>query len=178
MGDDAAAARERVIDAMARSAETYGLQRSYGRLYGILYFAEGARSLDDLASESDYAKSTVSTAMQGLERFHLVRRTGAPDGGRRAYFEAETDWWRVLEEFVAGQVRREFRIMRRALDEAATDLEGAEGETAARYRRRVEHLQATYDEFEVLLELFAKAPAERLVSVASTVLGDGSDSNS
>ncbi|MFB6121314.1 MAG: GbsR/MarR family transcriptional regulator [Halobacteriaceae archaeon] len=178
MSDDVAAARERVIEAMARSAEMYGLNRSYGRLYGILYFAAEPMSLDDLSAESDYAKSTVSTAMQALERYHLVRRSGDPSGGRRAFFEAERDWWTVLQELVQGQVRREFRTMRRALDDAEAMLEGAEGAEAERYRRRVHTLQEMYDQFEIMVDLFTKAPAERLLSVASKILGNSGDSNS
>jgi DNA-binding transcriptional regulator GbsR (MarR family) len=178
MTDDAAAARERVIEAMARSAEVYGMNRSYGRLYGVLYFAGESMSLDELATESDYAKSTVSTAMQALERYHLVRRTGDPEGGRRVLFEAETDWWTVVQELMEGQVRREFRIMRRALDDAAESLDGVEGEEAERYRQRVERLRSTYDQFEVMVDLFTRAPAERLLSVASKLLGNSGDSNS
>jgi len=178
MDDDAAAARDRVIDAMARSAENYGLNRSYGRLYGILYFAADPVSLDDLSDRSGYAKSTVSTGMQTLERYHLVRRSEDPSGGRRAYFEAETDWWTVMQEMVEGQVRREFRIMRRALDDAEEALADAEGPAAERYRDRIATLQEMYDQFEVMVDLFAKAPTDRLLSVAAKLLGNSGDSNS
>ena len=51
-----AAAREEVIEALARSADVYRLKRSYGRLYGILFFAEEPLSMDDLAERSEYAK--------------------------------------------------------------------------------------------------------------------------
>lgn len=86
-------ARETVVEAMARSAEVYGLRRSYGRLYGILYYSPDARSLDDLVERSGYAKSTASTAMRALERFHVVHRRSIPGEGKRAFFEAERDRW-------------------------------------------------------------------------------------
>jgi len=177
--DDAQAARDEVVEAMARAAEVYGLNRSYGRLYGLLFFAGEAQSLDDLVAESGYAKSTVSTAMQALERYHLVHRTSVPGEGRKAYFEAERDWWQVMEDLVEHQVRQELRLVRRALDDAEERLEGVEGERASRYRERVRRLQRTYDQFEVLVDLFARAPTDRLLSIASSVLGrDADDDNS
>ncbi|WP_423746585.1 hypothetical protein V5735_20210 [Haladaptatus sp. SPP-AMP-3] len=71
-------AREEVVEAMAQSADIYGLKRSYGRLYGILFFADEPLSLDELVDESEYAKSTVSTAMQKMNRLHLGTSTLDP----------------------------------------------------------------------------------------------------
>jgi DNA-binding transcriptional regulator GbsR (MarR family) len=89
---DVDAACEEVIEAMARSMEIYGANRSYGRLYGILLFAEDPLSLDTLTEESGYAKSTVSTAMKTFERLYLVHRRAIPGEGKKAYFEAEIGW--------------------------------------------------------------------------------------
>jgi DNA-binding transcriptional regulator GbsR (MarR family) len=94
---DAEVARETVIDAIERSAEVWGMKRSYGRLYGILYFALEPLSLDTLTERSGYAKSTVSSAMKTLERYHLIHRQSIPGEGKKAYFEAEMDFWYVLQ---------------------------------------------------------------------------------
>jgi len=62
MTEDARAdARERVIESMEQSAEVYGLSRSAGRIYGVLYFAARPRSIPELVEETGYAKSTVSS---------------------------------------------------------------------------------------------------------------------
>jgi len=168
------AAREEVIEAMARTAEVWGAKRSYGRLFGVLYFADEPRSLDDLTEESGYAKSTVSTAMSTLERFHLVRRRSLPGEGKKAFFEAETDLWYVLQQFFENEVSREIRIMSRALDSAAEQLENADSERAERDLEKVRKLQRIYDRSEQFLSLVTSQSVDRLAGLLER-FGDDAD---
>lgn len=166
---DADAARERVIEGFERSAEIYGLSRSYGRLYGILFFAHDPVSLDDLAAESGFAKSTVSTAMKELERFHMVHRRSLPGEGKRAFFEAERDFWRIAQELLDREVRREIDTMTRALDDAETALEAADTERAQTDLERIRDLQRVYAQTERLVDLATSASADRLRTALSTL---------
>ncbi|WP_121820491.1 GbsR/MarR family transcriptional regulator [Halostella salina] len=161
------AARERVIAAMERSAEVYGFQRSYGRLYGLLFFADEPRSLDELVADSGYAKSTVSTAMSALERYHLVHRRSMPGEGKRAYFEAETDFWRVFQEFLRNEVLREVTVMSRALAEAEAELEAADTEQAARDLEKVRRLRRMYDRSETMIDALTSSSLDRLTDLVS-----------
>lgn len=172
---DADAAREEVIEAMARSMEVYGANRSYGRLYGILFFAEEPVSLDELSEESEYAKSTVSTAMSTLERLHLIHRRSVPGEGKKAYFEAETDLWYVLQEFMNHEAMREIRVMSRALDSAAETFENAESAKAQRDLEKVRKLQRLYDRGEQLVGLLTNQSIDRLVSVLKRVRATDAD---
>lgn len=178
MGDDPPgsgpdAARERVIDAMARAAEVYGLSRSDGRLYGVLHFADDPLSLDDLVAESGYAKSTVSTSMSTLRRFNLVQRRSLPGEGKRAYFEAERDLWYVVQQLLDDEVRREFELMTRALDEAEAALQDADGERAARDLERVRQLDRFYRRAERFVDVFATVPVARLRYVLERLRREG-----
>jgi DNA-binding transcriptional regulator GbsR (MarR family) len=166
---DADAARERVIEGFERSAEIYGLSRSYGRLYGILFFAHDHMSLDDLAAESGFAKSTVSTAMKELERFHMVHRRSLPGEGKRAFFEAERDFWRIVQELLDREVRREIDTMTRALDDAEAALEAADTERAQTDLERIRDLQRVYAQSERLVDLATSASADRLRTALSTL---------
>jgi DNA-binding transcriptional regulator GbsR (MarR family) len=163
--------RERVIEGMARSAEVYGTKRSYGRLFGILYFAEGAMSLDELVAESGYAKSTVSTAMNTLERFHLVRRRSRPGEGKRVFFEAESDFWYVFQQFLDQQVRREIEIMSRALADAEESLENLDDEASQRDLERIRALKDVYDRSETWIDVLTSQPLDRVVSVVERLRG-------
>lgn len=162
---DADAAREEVIEAMVQSAEIYGLNQSYGRLYGQLFFADEPVSLDELATETGYAKSTVSTAMRSLERIHMVRRRSIPGEGKKAYFEAETDWWHVLQEVLNQEAMREIRVMSRALDSAAETLADADSEKAKRDLEKIREFQRLYARGEQLLKLLTNQPVDQLVSM-------------
>jgi DNA-binding transcriptional regulator GbsR (MarR family) len=162
---DPDAAREEVIEAMARSIEMYGANQSYGRLYGILFFAEEPMSLDTLTEESGYAKSTVSTAMESLSQIHLIHRQSIPGEGKKAYYEAETDWWYVFQEVLNQEVMREIRIMGRALDSAAETLADAESEKTQRDFEKIRKLQRLFARSEQLVELLTGQSLNQLVSM-------------
>lgn len=162
-------AREEVIEAMARSIEMYGANQSYGRLYGILFFAEEPMSLDTLTKESGYAKSTVSTAMNTLERVHMVHRQSIPGEGKKAYFEIETDFWYVFQQLLNQEVMREIQIMRRALDSAAETLAETDTEKAQRDLDKIRKLQRLYTRGEQLVELLTNQSLDRLISMLKRV---------
>lgn len=162
VSDEVADARERVIQALERSADLYGTNRSYGRLYGLLFFADGPVSLDALVAESGYAKSTVSTAMSDLERLHLVTRRSLPGEGKKAFYVAERDFWTVLQEFLRGEVQREISLVTRALDDAETALEAADTDQAARDLEKVRDLARTYAASQRLVDLLTSASVDRL----------------
>ncbi len=190
-------ARERVITAFERSAEIYGLNRSYGRLYGLLYFADGPASLDQLVDASGYAKSTVSTALKDMERLHLVYRRSIPGEGKKAFYEAERDFWTVVREFLRREVQREIDTVSRALADAEETLEAAaEGERVdtvggdggsagaddgrsevnderiERDLRRVRELRRMYDRSERIVRLLTGSSVDRLAGLLDRLRSD------
>jgi len=162
MDDEVTEAREEIIEAFERSAEVYGLNRSYGRLYGILFFADEPVSLDELVERSGYAKSTVSTALRRMDRLHFAHRRSVPGEGKKAFYEAERDVWRIIQELLRHELRREITIMQDALEDAAGTLEAAEGERARRDLERVESLRRLYDRGDRLVSLLTGTTVERL----------------
>ncbi|MFB6352527.1 MAG: GbsR/MarR family transcriptional regulator [Halobacteriales archaeon] len=164
-------AREEVIEALERSAAVYGLNRSYGRLWGVLFFADEPRSLDELVEASGYAKSTVSTAMQRMERLHLVHRRSVPGGGKRAYYEAETDFWAIIRAFLEREVRREIDIMTRALATAEDELEAADDPAAEADLKKVRDLERTYRRSEQLVDLLTSSSIDRLAGLLDRLRG-------
>jgi DNA-binding transcriptional regulator GbsR (MarR family) len=164
-------AREEVIAAFERSAEVYGLNRSYGRLYGLLYFSDEPMSLDELVAESGYAKSTVSTAMQKMERLHFAHRRSVPGEGKKAFYEAETDFWRIIQALLKHEVQREIDIMTRALDSAETLLEEADDDRADDDLEKVRRLQSVYDQGERLITLLTSDSTGRLASLVDRLRG-------
>lgn len=158
-------AREEVIQALERSAEVYGLNQSLGRLYGILFFENEPLSLDELVEESGYAKSTVSTGMQKMNRLHLVHRRSIPGEGKKVFYEAETDFWHVIQKFLQHEVRREIDIMTRALDSAAERLEDVDDDQAEADLERIESLRKMYDRSERLLDILTSNSIDRLTGL-------------
>jgi len=167
-------AREEVVEAMERTADIYGLKRSYGRLYGILFFADEPLSLDDLVEESSYAKSTVSTAMNGLHDFYLVHRRSVPGEGKKAYYEAERDFWYVVKRLLDDQMRREVTVMTRALDDAAERLEEADG--GEMELERIQDFRQSYHRVERVLDFLTGQSLGRLTDVLDRFTSSNDDS--
>jgi DNA-binding transcriptional regulator GbsR (MarR family) len=172
VSDDVAAARETIIEAMERSADIYGLNRSYGRLYGWLFFADDPVSLDALVEASGYAKSTVSTSLQNMEELHLVYRRSLPGEGKKAFYEAERDFWRVAQAFFQREVQREISIMTEALNEAKQSLEAADSDQAHQDLEKIHQLEQMYDRSQRLVDLLTSSSVDRLVGFVDQLRTD------
>jgi DNA-binding transcriptional regulator GbsR (MarR family) len=182
--DDAVAdARNDVIAAMEQAATMYGLPRSAGRIYGLLYFAEEPLSLDDLAERSGYAKSTVSDVTGSLEDIYFARRVSGAGGGRKSFFEAERDIWYAMRQAMQDAGRREVELMRRTLSESEAELEraldaaeraddAARAATVATTLEHVRDLQALYRQIAVTLELFEQLPVEKMLGILARFADD------
>ncbi|WP_251344270.1 GbsR/MarR family transcriptional regulator [Haloplanus halophilus] len=168
-GEDPAVVREEVIESMERSAEVYGLSRSAGRVYGVLYFAPEPLSIPELVEETGYAKSTISNVTRKLTRIGLIRRRSSGGGGRRVQFEPVTDLWVVVQDVFQQYVAREMGTTRRTLDRARTRLDGGDDSRTA---GRIEDLATTYDEFETLLELAMDHSVEELIEAIEAYDGE------
>ncbi|QLG48191.1 GbsR/MarR family transcriptional regulator [Natrinema halophilum] len=122
-------------------------------------------SLDELVEQSGYAKSTVSTAMKTMERLHLVHRRSIPGEGKKAYYEAETDFWHVLQEFLRREVQREIDVMTRALESAEAQLESIDSERADDDLEQIRSLKTMYERSQTLVNVLTGSSTERLTGL-------------
>jgi len=161
--DDSAVARERVIESMEQSAEVYGLSRSAGRIYGVLYFAADPLSIPELVDETGYAKSTVSNVTRTLSRIGLVHRKSSVGGGRRVRFEAEREIWFILQDVFQQYIQREvqttLRTIRRAEEQVPAD---------AHEQEHIQNLRETYEDLEEIVQLASEYSATELREALET----------
>jgi DNA-binding transcriptional regulator GbsR (MarR family) len=156
--DDRAIARERVIESMEQSAEVYGLSRSAGRIYGVLYFSEEPLSIPELVDETGYAKSTISNVTRTLTRIGLIHRRSSEGGGRRVHYAAEREIWFILQDVFQQYVQREIQTTLRTIQRAQAQLpDESEIET-----ERIEELRATYDDLQEIATLASNFTAAEL----------------
>lgn len=150
---DPDAIEEEVIESMEQSAEVYGLSRSAGRVYGVLYFSEEPLSIPELVEETGYAKSTISNVTRKLDRIGLIHRRSSEGGGRRVEFEPERELWLVIEDVLQQYLHREISATRRTLDRALDQLDALEESgTTAETVARIQALRQSYTELRNLLE--------------------------
>ncbi len=165
-------AREEVIQAMERSAEIWGLNRSYGRLYGLLFFADRPVSLDTLVEKSGYAKSTVSTSMKEMQRLHLVHRRSIQGEGKKAFYEAEQDFWTVLQEFLRREVQREIDTMMGSLASAENQLQAVDKKQAEQDLEKIQEMQQMYNRSQQLVNLLTSPSVDRLTALINRLQRD------
>src|SRR5918999_2278981 len=116
------------VDGVGAGAAPSGiLTQLQGRIWALLYLEPSPLSLDEIAAELQQSKSNISTTIRGLIEWHLVRRVNVA-GSRKDYYEAATDFWRVMQEIF----ERRFRWMvRQILASVAETRRVAEGEGGA-----------------------------------------------
>lgn len=87
---------------MGLAAETDGLPRIAGRLFGTLLLSEEAMSLDDLTTTLGVSKASVSTDARRLLESGVVERVGRP-GDRRDYYQIAPDFFTRLIRYRVGR---------------------------------------------------------------------------
>lgn len=156
--DERAVARERVIESMEQSAEVYGLSRSAGRIYGVLYFSNEPRSIPELVDETGYAKSTISNVTRTLTRIGLIHRRSSSGGGRRVKYAAEREIWFILQDVFQQYVQREIQTTLRTIQRAQAQLPD-ESQTET---ERIEELRTTYEDLQEIATLASDFTAAEL----------------
>lgn len=139
---DANPAREAELlaaDAIGDVIEHWGFRKALGRVWTVMYLQGEAVSAGDIQERLQMSAGAVSMALTELQRWAVVRRVWRP-GERREFYEAETDFWKMIskvvqerERYLAGSVRERLERARRLMKQG-----GVAGDAAR--RARVERL--------------------------------------
>jgi len=97
----------RFLDQVARAVEVSGLNRTSGRMFGLLLLADHPLSLDEIAETLRVSKPMISTSGRFYEHIGVLQRTQRP-GDRKHYYEIRRDgftrdantWIQMMKAFV------------------------------------------------------------------------------
>jgi len=160
-----------MLEGLSQLADYFGFSKVMGQLYGTLLLSPKALSLDDMMERLSISKASVSMNMRTLEHMGMVRQVWIRGGGgRRKYYEAETDFWQIITNLLNGREMRDLERAINVMDEnsdhlntAMPAMEETERELADLYIQRMEQLQALFR--------FARM----LVSTVLSQINDSSD---
>ena len=107
------------IERMGLAAETDGLSRIAGRLFGALLLSDQPRSLDELAEQLAVSKASVSTEARRLLDRGVAERVGKA-GDRRDYYSLTPDFFVRIIQFRVGRWEALHRLTR-DMQSAAAD---------------------------------------------------------
>jgi len=142
-----------IINACIQWARIKGYSDSTGVLRGLVVLANEPMSLDDLASETGYSKSTVSVNMKQLENLGVVKRIVIPGDKRHRYAPIiDID---IIRTNMLNAINMELQIFSEALDKIEEDLE-AEGEKAGHLLKRIADLRESYEQEKKIIDILRK----------------------
>ena len=114
--------REGLMEAMGRITSFWGFSKIMGQLYGLLYLSPKPLTLDDMAESLSISKGNVSINIRALERWNMVKPVWVK-GDRKDYYEAETDFWKIVKGVLREREKKEFDL---ALDSVTKLLKKTE----------------------------------------------------
>ena len=147
------------VDGVGAAAAPSGiLTQLQGRIFALIYLNPQPMSLDEIAAELQQSKSNISSTMRGLVEWHLVRRVAVP-GSRKDYYEAATDFWRVMQEVFERRFRWMVRQIVASVDETrrvAKDEGKRPQEEAVFVDARLDALRAFFATLDLGISAFAQ----------------------
>jgi DNA-binding transcriptional regulator GbsR (MarR family) len=117
-------------DAIGDIIEHWGFRKGLGRIWTVLFIAAEPLPAAAIGERLSMSAGAVSMALTDLQRWGVVHRVWRP-GERKEYFEAETDFWRMISkvfdererliaESVRGRLERAVGLLERAPQTQAT----------------------------------------------------------
>lgn len=91
-------AEQRVVEALAKNMDLYGITTSTGFLYGTLLFQDKAMTLDEMGSALGMSKTSMSTGVRTLMDLNMVSKIWMK-GTRKDHYEVSSDWYQNFIDF-------------------------------------------------------------------------------
>lgn len=144
-------------DAIGDVIEHWGFRRVLGRIWTVLFIAGGALSAAEIGERLQVSSGAMSMSLTELQRWGVVRRVWKP-GERKEFFEAETDFWKMISKVFAERERLIADSVRERLERASALLESLPPTDATRFSLdRVERLLSFVIVAQTALDGFIKS---------------------
>jgi HTH-type transcriptional regulator, glycine betaine synthesis regulator len=95
------------METMGKITAFWGFSKIMGQLYGLLYLTPKPLTLDEMAENLSISKGNVSINIRALERWSMVRQIWVK-GDRKDFYEAETDFWKIIRGVLKEREKKEF----------------------------------------------------------------------
>jgi HTH-type transcriptional regulator, glycine betaine synthesis regulator len=111
-------------DAIGDVIEHWGFRKALGRIWTVLFLQTEPLPAAEISERLAMSAGAVSGALTELQRWGVVRRVWRP-GERREFFEAETDFWKMISRVVSERERFLAASVEERLDQAFELAEAA-----------------------------------------------------
>lgn len=146
--------KQRFILHFGEMGSRWGINRTVGQIYALLYISANALNADDIAESLHFSRSNVSMGLKELQSWRLVRLLHRPND-RREYFEPPGNIWDIFKVLLEERRRREVEptlsMLRDALLESARTSE--DHQTQERMRQMYELIELSSSWFDEVQRL-------------------------
>lgn len=160
---------ERFILHFGEMGRHWGMSRTVGQIYALLYLAQKPLNADEIVDTLELSRSNVGSGLKALEAWRLVRLSHQ-SGDRREFFEAPSDIWEVFRTLAEEKRRREvdptLRFLRESLRSQAVTAD--ERQVQERMRVLYDLIDLTCSWFDDVQKLSPQT-LERLMRMGSRV---------
>jgi DNA-binding transcriptional regulator GbsR (MarR family) len=126
---------QRFILHFGEMGSRWGINRTVGQIYALLYIQGKALNADQIAEYLSFSRSNVSMGLKELQSWRLVKLLHRP-GDRREYFEPPQDIWDIFKALLEERRRREIEPTLSMLRDALLENPGNESDRIAQQRMR------------------------------------------
>ena len=96
--------QEEAIDYFVSLVQMFGLPKSIGQIYGLLFVSVEPRSMDDIVLRLGISKGSASQGLSVLKSLGAVTSHPVPDD-RREHFEADLNVSRIVSHFFENRLQ-------------------------------------------------------------------------
>ncbi|TDG00630.1 GbsR/MarR family transcriptional regulator [Paenibacillus piri] len=115
-------ARKRIIEALGKNMDLYGVTLSTGLLYGLMLFQNKPMTLDEMGEAMEMSKTSMSTGIRTLVDLNMVNKVWEK-GSRKDKYEVERDWHQTFTDFFVIKWRKAVEMNLQALRKSISELE-------------------------------------------------------
>lgn len=127
-----------------RLVQVLGLPKSLGQIYGLIYISPKPVTMDDIVSRLGISLGSASQGLRQLRSLKAIRVTYIP-GQRKDHYLPETEFRKLISNFLDDQLRPHLEIGKEAIDHMDTLAREAPKEEAAHYQARIEKLRRLHN---------------------------------
>lgn len=126
----------------------WGINRTVGQIYALLYLAPKALNADDIAEITKFSRSNVSMGLKELQSWGLIKLKHQV-GDRREYFSTPDDIWLIFRTLAIQRKKRE-------VDPTLSMLRSSllENPTSANEKHAQKKMKEMHDFMEVMSSWF------------------------
>jgi DNA-binding transcriptional regulator GbsR (MarR family) len=142
----------------------WGINRTVGQIYALLYLSEKALNADEIAEKLNFSRSNVSMGLKELQSWNLIKLKHIPSD-RRDYFSTPADVWEIFRILAEEKRKREIEPTLTVLRDVLIQHNNTNEEIYAQNR-----IREMYELIELVTKWFSdiqKIPPEELASLMS-----------